>query len=209
MNQSIEDQTLALASLFQCAQLIHQISTTGTLNQPAFESSMETLFRFNTENTLQVFGDLSALITGFKSILYFDKRLDKQPEKLVLYYVLSMLKLAAKVQKQEDTLNRIQLGLEKIEQQNEQFNLGIKTVSQKIDLLYQDTLSEIKPRIMIQGDQRHLSSSDHLSKVRTLLFSGIRAAFLWHQLGGSKWKLLFSKKRYLQQSEDFLRQVQL
>ena len=209
MSNKTKDQTLALASMMQCAQLIHQLATTGAINQPAFEASMDTLFQFDNATTLEVFGDLSALITGFKTILSFDKHLDTSPEQVVLYYVLSMMKLASKINKNTSLINKIQKGLENIQLQSQQFDLSINASSHKVDLLYQECISTLKPRIMVQGDQRYLSPSDNTSKVRTLLFSGIRAAFLWQQLGGSKWKLLFSKKQYLHQAEDYLKNIQI
>jgi len=209
MSDKIKDQTLALASMMQCAQLIQQLATTGTINQPAFEASMDSLFQFESPTALEVFGDLSALITGFKAILSFDKRLEKAPEQIVLYYVLSMMKLASKINKSPAIINNIQKGLENIQRQSQQFDFSTNASSHKVDLLYQECISQLKPRIMVQGDQRYLSPADNTSKVRTLLFCGIRAAFLWNQLGGSKWNLLFSKKKYLQQAEDFLKNVQI
>lgn len=209
MSTSIKDQTLALASMVQSAQLIQQLATTGSMNQPAFEASMDTLFQFDSATTLDIFGDLSALIMGFKTILEFDKRIEKSPDQVVLYYVLSMMKLASKIQKNGAISNKLLKGLEDIQLQAQQFDLSISATSHKIDLLYQDSISNLKPRIMVQGDQRYLSPSDNTSKVRTLLLSGIRAAFLWHQLGGSKWKLIFSKKQYLNQAEDYLKTVQI
>lgn len=209
MSEHIKNQTLALASMMQCAQLIQQLASTGSINQPAFEASMDTLFQFESQSTLGVFGDLSALMTGFKTILSFDKRLDKAPDQVVLYYVLSMMKLASKINHNSAMMDKIQQGLEKVQLQSQQFDLSVNATSHKIDLLYQENISGLKPRIMVQGDQRYLSPADNTSKVRTLLFSGIRAAFLWQQLGGSKWKLLFSKKQYLKQAEDYLTEMQV
>lgn len=209
MSNNFQDQTLALASMMQSAQIIQQIATSGTSNQPAFEASLETLFKFDSPTTLDVFGDLSALITGFKTILTFDKNSEKQPDQVILYYVLSMLKIAKKIQANQGLTNKIFEGLENIQNQSQQFDLSVNAQSHKIDLLYQETISKMKPRIMVQGNQQHLSAADNTSKVRTLLFSGIRAAFLWSQLGGSKWKLLFSKKHYLDHAKKYLAQVNI
>ncbi|MGD8349299.1 MAG: DUF489 family protein, partial [Gammaproteobacteria bacterium] len=35
------------------------------------------------------------------------------------------------------------------------------------------------------------------ARVRASLLAGIRAAVLWRQLGGNKWKLLFARKKYV------------
>lgn len=202
-----QEQTLALASILQCAQLVQQLSTTGKINQPAYEASLESLFKFDSPTTLDVFGDLSALITGFKTLLSFSKNAADNPDQVVLYYALSMQKLAAKIAKNKILLEAIQNGLVKIQQHRNDYDFSVSSISNKVDLLYQETVSKISPRIMIQGNEQFLSANENTSKIRTLLFCGIRAAFLWHQLGGSKWKLIFSKKQYLKQAEEFYRSI--
>ena len=48
---------------------------------------------------------------------------------------------------------------------------------------------------MVNGEHGHLSNPAIAAKVRAALFAGIRSALLWHQLGGSRWHLLFSRKK--------------
>ena len=98
----------------------------------------------------------------------------------------------------------IQNGLSNIQSQAKDFELSTQARIHKIDGLYQQTISRIKPRIMVQGDQMQLSNSDVTSKIRSLLFAGIRAAVLWKQRGGSRLKLIFSRKKYVQQAEQML-----
>lgn len=205
MSPAIEDQTLAIASVFQSAQLIQKIAYEGAANQPAYESSMNTLFQFDSNTALDVFGDISSLITGFKSMTRLLKREKLEPQ--VLYYVRSLIVVAAQVMKDEAITHKITEGLSSIKLQSEQFELGRNNTSHKIDLLYQQTISTIKPRVMIKGDQQNLSNADNLSKIRTLLFAGVRAAVLWRQLGGSRWKLIFTMKKYLIQAEKNLQQL--
>lgn len=207
MSSVIEDQTLAIASVFQSAQLIQQIAYTGVVNQPAFESSMSTLFEFNSNSTLAIFGDISSLITGFKSMASILKQ--QKPEPQVLYYVRTLLTVANQVLKDPEISKTITDGLLKVQQQSEHFELGQNNTSHKIDLLYQQTLSTIKPRVMVKGNPTYLGNADLLSKIRTLLFAGVRAAVLWRQLGGSRWKLIFTMKKYLLQADQYLQQLDL
>ena len=82
-----------------------------------------------------------------------------------------------------------------------------ESVVARIDGLYQDKISNLEPRIMVRGDQMHLQNSNNAAKVRTLLLAGIRAAVLWHQLGGSKWKLIMSRSKYVNQAQLFQQQA--
>jgi high frequency lysogenization protein len=57
---------------------------------------------------------------------------------------------------------------------------------------------------MVNGEHGHLSNPLIAAKVRAALFAGIRSAFLWHQLGGSRWQLLFSRKKIAGEAANIL-----
>ncbi|WP_156501040.1 DUF489 family protein, partial [Alcanivorax sp. HI0044] len=60
-----------------------------------------------------------------------------------------------------------------------------------------DTLGTFRFRIQVKGDPAHLQDDDKAARIRALFLAGVRAAFLWHQLGGRRWHLLFHRKRLL------------
>ena len=64
MAYSIEDQTLALAGVFQAARLVQQIARQGQAPGAHMESSLETLFNFDTENVLGVLGGSAGVSLG-------------------------------------------------------------------------------------------------------------------------------------------------
>ena len=204
----IQHQTLALASMFQSATLINQLAHGEAINQASFDCSLDSLFTANADSTQEVFGHGDGLIQGLKTMISYLGGEDTKPEKLIVYYVLSMVKLESRMLKNNEVVQQIQQGLSKIEQDTKDFELSRSGMIHKIDGLYQKTLSQVKPRILVQGDQAQLSISETTSKIRTLLFAGIRAAVLWRQLGGSRLKLLFTRKKYVQQAEELLQQFQ-
>ncbi len=193
----IENQTLALAGIFQSAALIEQLATEGELNQAAFDCSFDSLFTFEAPTALDVFGNLSGLSRGLKVLTQTLGSNNQYPGKNVTYYALSMLKLSAKLKRDLNMAAQVQEKLQKTESLSRDFELSRQSVISKIDGVYQSTISTMTPRIMVQGEQAYLSNSDNASKIRTLLLAGIRAAVLWYQLGGNQWKLVFSRKKYL------------
>ena len=203
---NIQKQTLALASMFQSATLINQLAHGESINQAAFDCSMDSLFTTDAASTQDIYGYGDGLIQGLKTMVIYLSGAQEKPEKLIVYYVLSMIKLETRMLKQQSIVQQIQQGLEKIEHQARDFELSRSSTIHKVDGLYQQTLSQVKPRILVQGDQNHLSVSETTSKIRTLLFAGIRAAVLWHQLGGSRIKLLFMRKKFLHEAEQILQQ---
>jgi len=194
---TIENQTLALAGIFQSAALIEQLATEGKLNQSAFDCCFDSLFTFEAPTALDVFGNLSGLSRGLKVLTQALGSNNQHPGKNVTYYALSMLKLSAKLKRDLNMAAQVQEKLRKTESLSKDFELSRQSVISKIDGVYQSTISTMTPRIMVQGEQTYLSNSDNASKIRTLLLAGIRAAVLWYQLGGNQWKLVFSRKKYL------------
>jgi high frequency lysogenization protein len=204
---TIQDQTLALAGIFQSAALIEQLATEGELNQAAFDCSLDSLFTFEVTNVIDVFGDVSGLSRGLKTLSLTLGGNDRNPDKNIAYYALSMLKLAAKLKRDHNMAALVQDRLKTTEIQSRDFKLGRMSVINKIDGVYQSTISTITPRIMVQGDRTYLGDSINASRIRTLLLAGIRAAVLWRQLGGSQWKLVISRKKYVRTANNFLLKI--
>ena len=67
------------------------------------------------------------------------------------------------------------------------------SVINKIDGLYQNSISSLSPRIMVRGEQNYLRNDDNAAIIRALLLAGIRCGVLWQQLGGGKWTLFWRR----------------
>jgi high frequency lysogenization protein len=205
--KKLHHQTLALASMFQSANLINQMARGETINQAAFDCSSDSLFTMDATSVEDIFGPGDGLIQGLKALIGYLGGEEKNPDRSMAYYVLSMIKLEDRLLKNSRMVDMVHKGLEDIQKQTHDFDMSPMARVHKIDGLYQETISQIKPRILVQGDQHYLSNTDTTSKIRTLLFAGIRAAVLWRQLGGSRLKLLFSRKKYVQQARQILSRI--
>ncbi len=64
--------------------------------------------------------------------------------------------------------------------------------------LYADTISHLKPRVMVQGNPHYLGQAGVVAEIRALLLAAVRSAVLWRQLGGSYWDFLFSRKAMIE-----------
>jgi high frequency lysogenization protein len=78
-----------------------------------------------------------------------------------------------------------------IEDPEEAFDNSVASMSE----LYESTLSRMHPRLKIEGSRHHLQNSANVQRIRALLLSAIRSAVLWHQVGGRRWQLLFSRSK--------------
>ncbi len=71
--------------------------------------------------------------------------------------------------------------------------------------IYTETLSQLRPSIVVNGAQGHLQSAVLVAKVRSALLASVRNAWLWHQVGGRRWHLLVFRRRYAELARAALR----
>ena len=194
---SRENQVMALAGIFQSATLIEQLAHKGEINQAAFDCCIDSLFTFESNSVLDIYGDIAGLNRGLKAMVAYLSGRNNQSGKSVAYYIMSMMKLSNNLIRRQDLASQLQEDLKNIQRHSIDFEMSRNSIINKIDGLYQRSISQQQPRIIVRGDQNILSNRDNAAKVRALIFAGIRSAVLWHQLGGSKWKLIFSRKKYV------------
>lgn len=60
--------------------------------------------------------------------------------------------------------------------------------------LYSETLSHLRPRVLVQGNPHYLGQATVVAEVRAVLLAAVRSAVLWRQLGGSMWDLLLRRR---------------
>ncbi len=203
MNE-LQNQTLALAGMFQAAVLIEELASMGKCDPEAFDGSFASLFTFDAPTTQEVYGEPACLRRGFTALVDYLGGRSSDASRNVAYYVLSMLKIAKTVRSTPLLSTRLLTGLQDIQRRSEEFELSRASQVGKIDALYQETISQLHPRIMVRGEQSHLLNEDTAARIRTLLLAGIRSAVLWQQLGGGKWRLFMKRKKYVGAAEWFL-----
>ncbi|OYY73806.1 MAG: hypothetical protein B7Y40_08130 [Gammaproteobacteria bacterium 28-57-27] len=58
---------------------------------------------------------------------------------------------------------------------------------------------------MVKGEPKQLNEPWVAQRIRSALLAGVRSAVLWHQCGGRKLNLLFRRKRFIDASDNWLR----
>ena len=199
---SIEYRTLALAGMFQAADLVRQIARQGLLDQAPFETSIQSLLKIDADSVEDVYGGISQIKTGLQVICGQLGAGQRNME--VMHYVLGMIFLERKLVKRKDMLARIQAGIETAQAQAEMYATSHPNIVSHLAHLYTDTLSTLDYRIKVNGEQRFLENQNNADKIRALLLAGIRSAVLWRQKGGKRLQFLFSRKKILQTAQNLL-----
>ena len=117
-------------------------------------------------------------------------------------YVISVLSIERLLQKKPAMLEAVGSGIENAARQAEYFSIVHDNVIANLASLYQETISRLRQRIQIKGNGVYLQQPKVAERIRCLLFSAIRSAVLWRQLGGKKYHLLFNRQAILKSLED-------
>lgn len=205
MSTPFSDRTLALAGVFQAAALVDKVARSGMLSQAEFETIIGSLLQTDPPNTEAVYGSRHELRMGLNALIdQFEGEEDKRNVYLTRY-AISLLQLERRLAARRDMLAHIGKELEAAEKQVQHFGLTHSNVIARLAEVYTQTISQLKPRIMVSGENNHLQNQENVNRVRALLLAGIRSAVLWHQCGGRRWHLLFHRRRSIEMAKELLR----
>ncbi len=201
-----QQQLIALAGVAQSAVLVHQLALHGIVAQDKFATAVHSLLMLDPPGTLEVFGSLKQLRLGLETL----KELLGSYESVLApaegpRYFSGILHLEGQLKSRTSMLAHIRIELLRL-QKNYPGEQIVEEPAALKDLaaLYRSTLSTLPFRIHVRGDLNYLRNDYVADKVRILLFAGVRAAFLWRQLGGRRWQLLFRRGRLASGVEQLL-----
>jgi high frequency lysogenization protein len=205
--KTLTNQTIALAGITQAAALVQQLATTGKADTVALEASISSILKIDSASVLDIYGGLEHLKLGLTQL---DEQITgyKITDSQQARYCATLVFLEQRLSKESRMLNTIQIGIVKAEAQAEQFGLLHENVFANLADIYQSTLSNLQPRVMVNGEATYLERADIANKIRACLLAGIRSALLWRQCGGTRWKFLFYRKKIQTELQQLLKQVQ-
>ncbi len=211
MNPQRHARILALAAVFQAARLVQELARRGHTDETAFGALALSVLTLEAASTEAVYGGASGLRLGLETLRDRLSGRTTNDDLELARYVLSMLRLERRLRGHGPMLEALRAGIEGIHEQ-EQPRPGTEgavrpAVVGRLAELYQQTLSTLTPRIIVNGEHGYLANPRIADQVRTALFGGIRSAFLWHQTGGRRWQLIFGRARLVADAEQALREL--
>ncbi|KAA8735716.1 DUF489 family protein [Acinetobacter qingfengensis] len=222
-----QHQVLALAAVFQAAQLVHVVATSsssriGELGNHYRDISIRAALNIrandNPNLNSQIFfptlGDIHLGLHTLEQCLIapYDAspksripRLGIKNAKFPLNYAMGLLNLSAKVYRQAEFCKKINQTQQNIIRQLAFFDYQYHhpSIIAAFAQLYTETASTLKPRIMVKGNPESFKNPHEVDMIRALLFTGLQAAHYWRKLGGNPWKLVFSKTKIIKELRYF------
>ena len=207
MEHSIRNQVIALAGLAQAMELVKQTARTGRNDEIALRSSVLSVFMIDANDILDVYGGLPSLVLGLKAL----KRQLSEPRQVdpeTARYASTLIYLEPMLSQNRSMTGAITQAIQEAREVWERSTDRLDPeVFRLLATAYQQTVSTLKPRIMVAGEQRQLADPQNANQIRTLLLAGIRSALLWRQAGGSKWRVLFLRSRMQKIVQELLDEV--
>ncbi len=201
MQKTDRERAIALAGLFQAVALVRDIAYTGQCSSADADVCLGSLFRIDAEDVEAVYGGLWGLRRGLK-LLADELRTPREME--LARYTVNLLALERHLAQNAPMTRRLRAGIEALAPRLAELGPGDAAIVAELAELYSGTISTLTPRIMVNGEQRHLSHPENAHRIRALLLAGLRSAVLWHQAGGRRLTLLLRRRRLLEQAQKLL-----
>lgn len=204
MSKTLTDRAIAFAGILQAVHCVKDIARQGHTDIDAMHTCIESIFVIDAERTEDVFGGIDRLRYGLRQGLQLFTGDNEKLDIECMQYTVTVVQLERKLARRAAMLRQIRQGIEQAQRQADIYSPTHENVIANLAGLYSDTLSTIKPRILVNGEPAWLNDPQNVQKVRTLLLAAVRAAVLWRQCGGTRLQLLFSRKKYLAEFQRLL-----
>tara|TARA_R110002110_G_scaffold405550_1_gene624799 strand:+ start:67131 stop:67793 length:663 start_codon:yes stop_codon:yes gene_type:complete len=191
---ALEEQTIALAGVAQAARLVDQVSRTGSCPPEFLQASLNSLFAFDTDTVEAIYGGLPGIRLGLDTLAMVLHNQHSPEQRDMVRYLFNLLYLERKFAADPAMMAVVRSRLEHASFRAEHFSAHANDICHSVSGIYQDTLSTLKFRIKVSGSAQHLQNRQSADTIRALLLAGIRATFLWRQLGGRRWKLVLQRR---------------
>lgn len=192
----LSDRVLALAGLLQALAQVRRIADTGQAHAEVLTAALDSVFCIDAASAAEVYGGTQALRPGLALLRdYFDGAM---PDEQLPRLALAVIQLERRFVRDEDMTARVRAGIFAQSEAAARLGSTHPDVLNALGALYADTLSHLRPRVLVQGNPHYLGQAAVVAEVRAVLLSAVRSAVLWRQLGGGLWDFLLSRRRMVE-----------
>jgi len=209
----LRERVLALAAMIQAVHLVRGIARKGLAERAEIHTCLSIILAASATKSgphaNHLYKNPLKLRTGLillQKLLHGDTmKNDMHAAKEIIAYCAALMSLEKKLSHNKAMLAKLGEGIGRIDKQREYFGDVLHSnVIAAIAGLYGETISTLKPRIIVHGKTEFLSHSNNTNQVRALLLSGIRAAHLWRSHGGGHLQLLLRRRALAREAERIL-----
>lgn len=198
----MQERVLALAGLAQALKQVRRIAETGQADAAVLGTALQSVLRMDAGSVEEVYGGADSLRPGLRLLHGYFNNLpdDEQLPKLAL----AVMQLERRFVNDGEMVQRVQRGIAAANIEAAHTSPTHPEVLSSLGTLYADTVSHLRPRVMVQGNPHYLGQADIVSEIRAVLLAAVRSAVLWRQMGGNYLDLLLRRKQLLAAVEEIL-----
>ncbi|MGY0633032.1 high frequency lysogenization protein HflD [Luteimonas sp. A478] len=191
----MQERVLALAGLAQALKQVRRIAETGQADAAVLGTALQSVLRMDAASAEDVYGGAEFVRPGLRLLHGYFNNLpdDEQLPKLAL----AVMQLERRFINDGEMVQRVQRGIAAANIEAARTSPTHPEVLSSLGTLYADTVSHLRPRVMVQGNPHYLGQADIVSEIRAVLLAAVRSAVLWRQMGGSYLDFLLRRKQLL------------
>ena len=204
MSFSVDDRVLALAGIAQALQQVRRIAETGHSEASVVRTAIDSVFRIDADSPQAIYGNAAQLAPGLRLLHNYFR--NQGQDEILPRLALAVLQLERTFVRNGDVVGAVSEGIARAQRQAEELgDSAHPDVLAALGALYADTISHLKPRVMVQGNPHYLGQAGVIAEIRALLLAAVRSAVLWRQTGGQYWDFLISRKAMVEAVDRHLR----
>jgi high frequency lysogenization protein len=189
----LKNEVISLGAIYQASSEIKKIAWQGRINNKFIEPLIYSVYQTTSNEIEDIYINLKRLNTGLDflrkqfvgDVFSRDAEVDR--------YFEAINVLVKNMNKNSEIFSNLRGELSSHKENVTEDNLHEH--AEFLSDLYLKTISKINPRIIVNGDNIHLTDNKNASMIRALLLSAIRSFILWQQSGGTKFRIFLFKKK--------------
>lgn len=189
---AFDDRVLALGALLVALSQVRRIAETGQSDTATLQCALDSVFRLDAIDTAAAVGGVDTVRPGLR--LLRDYLTGGSKDEALGKLAMAVMQLERRFVADAAMTERVRLGLGALQGPAERLGSAHHEVVAGLASLYADTISQLRPRVMVQGNPHYLGQAGVVAEIRALLLAALRAAVLWRQMGGSLWDFLFQRR---------------
>lgn len=194
------DQILALSAVVQAADLVDRFANTGRLERAdteRFALNINALFVFDAASAHGVLPHPQHLQLALLATYQLLAKPNAMPRSIISY-VIAILKLQRRISGNAPVVASLRQALTKVAMYRDADAISTTTISKLGHIYLTHCGAQSRhPSVMVHGKAEYLQRPHIQDSIRATLLSGLRCAMLWRQAGGSMWRGLLYRKRYI------------
>ncbi len=191
----MQERVLALAGLVQALKQVRRIADTGQADASVLATALDSVFRIDAESPEAVYGSVADVRPGL--LLLRDYFGSQNKDEALPRLALAVLQLERRFVRDDAMAQKVHEGIVATMPLAGRLGSSHPDVLGALGKLYADTVSHLRPKVMVQGNPHYLGQGDIVSEIRALLLAALRSAVLWRQMGGSLFDFLIARRQML------------